>query len=109
MAEAELKLSGYSAREDYLHVVIDIMREEKQYGKQRVKLEWLRTVAASVLNKNLLEWVEEQTVRVSQIVRQVLFDEMIKPIDKRCLEKAIIQMLTVGGEGKTEINAEIHK
>lgn len=50
-----------------------------------------------MLNKNLLEWVDEQTVKVSQIVRQVLFDEMIKPIDKRCLEKAIIQMLTVGG------------
>lgn len=51
-----------------------------------------------MLNKNLLEWVDEQTVRVSQIVKEVMFDVMIKPIDKRCLEKAIIQMLTVGGE-----------
>lgn len=60
-------------------------------------VEWLRTVAASVLNKNLLEWVDEQTVKVSQIVKGVLFDERIRPIDKRCLEKAVIQMLAVGG------------
>lgn len=81
-----------------MHIIISIMEEEKEFCTRFYYAEWLRTVAASVLNKNLLEWVDEQTVKVSQIVKQVMFDEMIKPIDKRCLEKAVIQMLTVGGE-----------